>query len=91
MSAVDARAPGVGAARVVIDTNLALDLFLFEDAGVATLNAALRAGAVTWLALPSMRDELARVLTYPHLAQQQAQRGVTADAVLAAFDRWAVL
>ena len=91
MNVGTASTPQADAAPVVIDTNLVLDVFLFQDAGVALLSTALRAGTITWLALPSMRDELARVLTYPHLAQQQAQRGVGADAVLAAFDRWAVL
>lgn len=73
---------------VVIDTNRVLDLWLFEDPDVATLGRDIRAGAVRWIALPAMRDELARVLAYPALARPLAQRGRMAADVLTAFDRW---
>ncbi len=43
----DAAAP---AACVVIDTNLALDLLVFDDPGVDALRAALQAQALRWLA-----------------------------------------
>lgn len=39
-----------------------------------------------WLATRVMRDELARVLTYPHLVRRQPLVGETAQAVLAAYD-----
>lgn len=39
-----------------------------------------------WLATRVMRDELARVLTYPHLVRRQPLAAHTADAVLAAYD-----
>jgi predicted nucleic acid-binding protein len=36
-----------------------------------------------------MREELLRVLDYPHIAQRRDRDGVTAQAVLAHFDRLA--
>jgi predicted nucleic acid-binding protein len=38
-----------------------------------------------------MRDELARVLAYPQIAQRLVHRALPADAVLGHFDRWAQL
>ncbi|NIM40059.1 MAG: putative toxin-antitoxin system toxin component, PIN family [Hydrogenophaga sp.] len=71
--------------QVVIDTNVVLDLFVFDDPAVAPLRAALAHGRVTWIATAAMRDELRRVLDYPHLARRLDDAG--SDAVLAAFDR----
>lgn len=73
--------------QVVIDTNVVLDLFVFDDAAVAPLRVALAQGRVTWIATEAMREELRRVLDYPHLARRLDEPG--ADAVLAAFDRHA--
>ena len=39
-----------------------------------------------WLATRVMRDELARVLTYPHLVRRQPLAADTAEALLAAYD-----
>jgi predicted nucleic acid-binding protein len=52
---------------------------------------ALQEGAVQWLATSPMREELLRVLDYPHIAQRRDRDGVTAQAVLAHFDRLAHL
>jgi predicted nucleic acid-binding protein len=49
----------------------------------ATAHAATRP---LWLATRVMRDELARVLTYPHLVRRQPLAAHTAEAVLAAYD-----
>lgn len=46
----------------VIDTNVALDLLLFEDAEVNPLGRALALGQLTWLACARMGDELRHVL-----------------------------
>ena len=51
----------------VIDTNIVLDLWLFEDPATVPLRAALQSGRISHLATHSMRDELERVLTYPHI------------------------
>lgn len=78
---------GGALALVVIDTNVVLDLFVFDDPAVAPLRAALVQGCVAWIASEAMREELRRVLDYPHLARRLGGGGP--DAVLAAFDRHA--
>ena len=66
---------------VVLDTNVALDLWLFGDPRVAPLRAALQAGRLQALATHPMRAELAAVLRRP-FAQAVGQ---TPEAVLAAW------
>ena len=73
---------------VVLDTNIVLDLFVFNDAKTAPLKAALQSGASPWIATQAMRDELVRVLAYPHIAGKMAFYKIEADGVLAHFDRW---
>ncbi|VTU40866.1 putative toxin-antitoxin system toxin component, PIN family [Variovorax sp. PBS-H4] len=73
--------------RIVIDTNIALDLLVFDDPSCAALLAALQAGELQWIATPAMRDELARVLSYRLVAERLARKGRDAEHVLAAFDR----
>jgi len=73
---------------VVIDTNIALDLLLFDDAASRPLAAALAAGELRWIASTAMRDELARVLGYPLMVARLARTGKHASGVLAAFDAW---
>ena len=74
---------------VVLDTNIVLDLFVFNDAASAPLKAALEAGELDWLATPPMRDELARVLAYPQIIPRLNFYRLTAEDVLAAFDQYA--
>jgi predicted nucleic acid-binding protein len=78
--------------RLVIDTNVALDLLVFNEPAHAALMAplrhALQTGRAQWLACPPMRDELARVLHYPKLAPRVAFYGHTDQTVLAAYDAW---
>lgn len=81
--------PDIEAPPVVIDTNRVLDLWLFDDPGVARLKRGIEAGTLRWLATSAMRDELARVLGYPALQLQLARRQRDPAQVLAAFDRWA--
>ncbi|SFP85093.1 putative toxin-antitoxin system toxin component, PIN family [Variovorax sp. 770b2] len=71
---------------VVIDTNIALDLFVFDNPDCMPLAAALAAGALRWIATAPMRTELARVLGYPLIVRRLAQRQMEAASVLAAFD-----
>jgi putative PIN family toxin of toxin-antitoxin system len=71
---------------VVLDTNVALDLLLFRDPRTADLREALAQRRLRWLALPCMRQELARVLHYAHLAAWMQVRGLQAEAIVAAFD-----
>lgn len=50
--------------RVVLDTNVVLDLVVFDDPGVAALRAAIEAKRVTLLTSAECRAELHRVLAY---------------------------
>ena len=72
----------------VIDTNIVLDLWLFEDPATIPLRAALQSGAISHLATASMRGELARVLTYPHLMKRMAKSNIQASDVLNRFDEF---
>ena len=72
----------------VIDTNIVLDLWLFEDPATIPLRAALQSGAISHLATASMRDELERVLTYPHLVKRMAKSSIQAQDILSRFDEY---
>ncbi|MDH4478825.1 MAG: putative toxin-antitoxin system toxin component, PIN family [Rhodoferax sp.] len=80
--------PGV---CVVIDTNIVLDLFVFEDPATLALSQALAAaltqGQPRWLATDAMREELARVLAYPQVLKRMAFYARSAAEVLGHFDR----
>jgi len=72
---------------VVLDTNIALDLFVFQDPVTAPLREALERSAGAWLATAAMREELVRVLAYPQIARRLAAHARPAQDVLDAFDR----
>jgi putative PIN family toxin of toxin-antitoxin system len=74
---------------VVIDTNIILDVFVFADAAAKPVRKALEAGTLDWIATRPMRDELARVLGYPQIVPRLAFYQLSADDVLASFDRHA--
>lgn len=76
---------------VVVDTNVALDLLIFSDPRTAPLRALLAQGRLAWIATQVMRDELERVLAYPHIASRMNYYRVDAAQVLAAFDAQARL
>ena len=77
--------------RRVLDTNIVLDLWVFDDPASAALRQALHGGLTCWLATTAMREELARVLDYPHIARRLSARALSADTVLGHFDRHAQL
>lgn len=70
------------APRVVLDTNVCLDLLLFDDPRCTALQAALRAGAVQAVTDDECRDEWLRVLRYPQLGLDDGRRAT----LLQAFD-----
>ena len=80
---------------LILDTNIILDLFVFNDPELVSLKPALLAGLeskqLNWIATADMRVELERVLTYPKITPRMAFYQVTADDVLAKFDLLATL
>ncbi len=74
---------------MVIDTNVVLDLFVFQDPATTPLKQALLDGAVRWLSTQDMRIELERVLAYAHIVPRLAFYQWTDADVLAQFDRHA--
>jgi putative PIN family toxin of toxin-antitoxin system len=81
------RAMSVEIPRLVLDTNVALDLFVFRDPASEHLMAALQAGQVQAVVDELCRAEWLAVLHYPELGlTEEARRDATA-----AFDRWVSL
>jgi putative PIN family toxin of toxin-antitoxin system len=74
--------------KIVLDTNIILDLYVFNDPATTALRRAIEAGQLHWLATPPMRDELERVLTYPQIVKSLAHHQTAAAAVLAQFDAY---
>lgn len=72
---------------LVLDTNIVLDLFVYEDPATHALRQQLNQSATRWLATTAMREELARVLGYPQIAKRLAARAMPAEAVLDLFDQ----
>ena len=64
--------------RIVIDTNVCLDLFVFHDPRWAPLLAAIESGAVEAITRADCRDEYNIVLHYPHLPLDADTRAVAA-------------
>ncbi|MBT9552769.1 MAG: putative toxin-antitoxin system toxin component, PIN family [Hydrogenophaga sp.] len=76
---------------LVLDTNVVLDLFVYEDPATVPLRAALAEPQTRWLTTAVMREELRRVLAYPQVVKRLNARALMADAVLASFDACAQL
>lgn len=78
--------PSEGGAVLVIDTNIVLDLFVFDDPRWAALHQALARADTRWLTTDAMREELARVLDYPAILAWRERNQREADAILQRFD-----
>ena len=74
------------APKVVIDTNIVLDMLVFNDPASHPLRDGVASGALQWVATPAMRDELERVLAYPQIAKRLLRDQREAATVLAQFD-----
>lgn len=72
---------------LVLDTNIALDLFVFQDAATEALRTAVERADGMWIATAAMREELVRVLAYPQIARRLTAQTRPAQEVLDAFDR----
>ena len=66
------------AKRIVLDTNVCLDLFVFKDPRWDGLLAALESGAVEAVTRADCRDEYLVVLHYKHLPLDEASRPLSA-------------
>lgn len=80
---------------LVLDTNIVLDLLVFQDPAFGPLHQAINRGDLDWIATLAMRDELKRVLTYPAISTRLAKKANQentgapldpASAVLRQFD-----
>ncbi|MFM2344134.1 MAG: hypothetical protein RLZZ210_744 [Pseudomonadota bacterium] len=55
--------------KIVLDTNIWLDFFVFKDSGLIHIITAIQNQSVQVYACKQMYDELERVLTYPQFAR----------------------
>ena len=74
---------------IVLDTNIVLDTFVFNDPAAEPLRLGLVNKELDWLATQPMRDELARVLAYPKITTRLEFNKLTLQDVLAKFDHHA--
>jgi putative PIN family toxin of toxin-antitoxin system len=74
---------------LVLDTNIVLDAFLFNDPTTQSLKLALAAKKIRWLATQDMRAELVRVLAYPKIVARLTYYQICAEQVLSQFDEQA--
>ena len=77
--------------QLVLDTNIVLDLFVFDDESVTALRTALESHELRWLATTTMREELSAVLAYPLIQRRMAAAQKTAAHVLELFDTHSTL
>lgn len=68
---------------LVIDTNIVLDLWVFQDPTTQALHNALSTRHCRWFWTTAMLNELVRVLGYPKIARRMAANGLLADDLLA--------
>jgi len=71
---------------LVLDTNIVLDLLLFQNPQVQGLRQGLDQQQLRWLATVPMREELVRVLAYPKIALVLARLGHSVAPLLAQWD-----
>lgn len=72
--------------RLILDTNIVLDLLVFKDPQAQQFQSRLQLPQWQWIATDAMRDELAHVLRYDHLQARMAFYAHSPEAILTAFD-----
>ncbi len=70
--------------RLVLDTNVCLDVFVFVDPRCEPLHDAMRSGRIELVTRADCREEWMRVLHYPALALDDDMRARHAET----FDQW---
>jgi uncharacterized protein len=76
-----------GAKLLVLDTQVLLEWLLFGDSSADPWSAAVREGAVRWIACPAMRIEFAHMASHSRFRRWQ----VECEHMLLTFDRHAVM
>lgn len=71
---------------MVLDTNVVLDMLIFDDPHIPPIRQLLAQGQVRWIADEAQRIELGRVLHYSQIAPRLSFYGKTPEGVMAAFD-----
>jgi len=71
---------------MVLDTNVVLDMLIFDDPHIPPIRELIAQGQVRWIADQTQRIELERVLHYSQIAPRVAFYGKTPEGVMAAFD-----
>lgn len=71
---------------IVLDTNVVLDMLIFDDPHIPPLRTLLAGGHMCWIADAAQRTELERVLHYSQIAPRVTFYGKTPHSVLTAFD-----
>ena len=71
---------------MVLDTNVVLDMLIFDDPHIPPIRELVAKGEVRWIADEAQRIELGRVLHYSQIAPRVAFYGKTPEGVMAAFD-----
>tara|TARA_B110000503_G_C7026552_1_gene362111 strand:- start:425 stop:910 length:486 start_codon:yes stop_codon:yes gene_type:complete len=66
----------------VIDTNIVLDLWLFQDCNSIGLKKLIINKQVNWVATAAMHIEVKRVLTYSHLVRRLEHEKISATEIL---------
>ena len=71
---------------MVLDTNVVLDMLIFDDPHIPPIRELVARGEVRWSADQAQRIELERVLHSSQIAPRVSFYGKTPEGVMAAFD-----
>ncbi len=71
------------APRVVLDTHIVLDLFVFQNSSVEELRQQLQTRQVHWIATQPIHDELQCVLQYPTIVPWLEKNQIAVPHLLA--------
>lgn len=70
---------------MVLDTNVVLDMLIFDDPHIQPIRELVARGEVRWIADQAQRIELERVLHYSQIAPRVSFYGKTPEGVMAAL------
>lgn len=71
---------------IVIDTNMVLDMLLFDVPEASHWLTAIQTQQLQWLTTSHMREELKRVLHYPHILARVHAYNQHTQSILHAYD-----